>query len=81
MAGVPYSLLRAKLAIRHQVNLVGEVHVHGKFNQQVDAETIAALRHNGLSCGVGSRQLTINYSVCTYLKCVESSLAYFTCVL
>lgn len=44
-----YSLLRAKLPISHQVNLIGEVHTHGQLDEQVDAETIATLRDDGLT--------------------------------
>lgn len=44
-----YSLLRAKLPISHQVNLIGEVHTHGQLDEQIDAETIATLRDDGLT--------------------------------
>lgn len=31
------------------MNLVGEVHAHGQLDEQVDAETVAALRDDGLT--------------------------------
>lgn len=44
-----HSLLRAEFSVSHQVDLVGEVHAHGQLDEQVDAETIAALRDDGLT--------------------------------
>lgn len=46
-----YSFLRTKFPISHQVNLVGEVQAHCQLDEQVDAETITALRDDGLTCG------------------------------
>lgn len=42
-----HPLLGSKLPVSHQVDLVGEVHGHGQFDQQVDTEAVAALRHDG----------------------------------
>lgn len=47
----PYPLLCAKLAICHQVDLVGKVHGPCQFDEQVNAEAIAALRHRVACCG------------------------------
>ena len=46
---VTHSLLRAKFPISHQMDLVGEVHAHCQFDEQVDAETVATLRDGGLT--------------------------------
>lgn len=48
----PYPLLCAELAIRHQVHLIGEVHGPCQFDEQVNAEAVAALRHRVTCCGV-----------------------------
>lgn len=42
---ITHTLLSAKFPISHEVYFIGEVHRHCELDQEVDAKSVAALRH------------------------------------
>lgn len=51
-----HSLLCSEFPIRHQVNLIGEVHGHSQLDEQINAEAVATLGDDWASCNKTSQE-------------------------
>lgn len=74
-----YPLLRSKLPVGHQVNLISEVHAHGQLDEEVDAEAVTTLRNRRLTCNT-HKVRSVNTSYTGTFLCVcerERNLGWF----